>query len=84
MVRECLEETGAEVTPAGLLSVGHTLIGDQGIVILHYRARLQGGELAARDEVQELGWFSPDALPPLAFASHRAVLREWASSLKIA
>ena len=84
MVRECLEETGAEVAPIGLLSVGHTVMGDQGIVILHYRARIIGGALGAHDEVQELGWFSPDALPPLAFASHRAVLREWASSQKIA
>jgi hypothetical protein len=57
--------------------VQHVVMGDEGIVILAYRARLTGGELAARDEVQQIGWFPPDALPPLAFATHRRVLQSW-------
>ena len=85
MVREVEEETGAQVEPEGLMSVGHTILdGEHGIVILHYRARLNGGEPAPRDEVQEVGWFLPDHLPPLAFATHRKVLQEWAASRQLA
>ena len=77
LARECLEETGAVVEPQDLVAVQHVVMGDEGIVILAYRARLTGGELAARDEVQQIGWFPPDALPPLAFATHRRVLQSW-------
>ncbi len=82
MVRECEEEIGALVVPQGLVRVQHVVRGDQGIVILAYRARLVGGEIKARDEVQEVGWFKPDALPPLAFATHRQLLLEWAQELR--
>ncbi len=77
VVRECEEETGAQVAPQGLLSVQHVRMDDHGIVILAYRAELKGGEVTARDEVQQVGWFKPEALPPLAFASHRQVLQDW-------
>ena len=77
MVRECEEETGAEVSAEALLGVEHILMGEEGLVMLAYRARLLGGEIRARDEVQQIGWFPPDALPPLAFASHRVVLERW-------
>jgi hypothetical protein len=46
-------------------------------VLLPYRARLIAGDPAAGDEVQQVGWFRPDRLPPLAFASHRKVLQHW-------
>jgi ADP-ribose pyrophosphatase YjhB (NUDIX family) len=77
MLRECEEETGARVSPDELISVQHILMGEEGIVMLAYRATLIGGQVQARDEVQEVGWFLPDALPPLAFSSHRAVLENW-------
>jgi ADP-ribose pyrophosphatase YjhB (NUDIX family) len=77
MVRECEEETGAMVRAEGLISVEHILMGDEGIVMLAYRATLLGGEVRAGDEVQQVGWFDPDGLPPLAFSSHRAVLEHW-------
>jgi ADP-ribose pyrophosphatase YjhB (NUDIX family) len=82
MVRECAEETGAQVAPEGLLGVQHVVNEQDGIVILAYRARLLGGEVSARDEVQQVGWFGPEALPPLAFASHRRVLHEWAREVR--
>jgi ADP-ribose pyrophosphatase YjhB (NUDIX family) len=77
MLRECEEETGARVRADELMSVEHILMGEEGIVMLAYRATLLGGEVHARDEVQKVGWFLPDALPPLAFSSHRAVLERW-------
>jgi hypothetical protein len=60
-----------------LLPVQHVITGDEGIVILPYRARLVGGDLQARDEVQQIGWFGPGAMPPLAFDSHRKILQHW-------
>jgi 8-oxo-dGTP diphosphatase len=81
VVRECLEETGAQVEPLGLLEVQHVVLGDEGVVILPYRARLVGGEVRALDEVQEVCWFAPDALPPLAFATHRRVLQQWSAEV---
>ena len=77
MVRECEEETGAEVAPRQLIAVEHIVMGEEGIVMLAYRAQLLGGEVRARDEVQKVAWFAPDALPPLAFSSHRVVLERW-------
>jgi 8-oxo-dGTP diphosphatase len=85
MVRECEEETGVQVAPDGLLGVQHVMLADgEGAVVLHYRARLLGGEASAGDETQEVGWFTPQSLPPLAFSSHRRVLQEWATSKQIA
>jgi 8-oxo-dGTP diphosphatase len=81
MVRECEEETGAHVSAEDLIAVEHITMGDQGIVMLAYRARLLGGEIRAREEVQQVSWFPPDALPPLAFTSHRAVLGRWSSDV---
>jgi 8-oxo-dGTP diphosphatase len=81
LARECLEETGAVVEPLDLVAVQHVVMDDEGIVILAYRARLTGGELAARDEVQQIGWFAPDALPPLAFATHRRILQGWSKQV---
>ena len=69
MARECREETGVEVAAEGL-------------VVLSYRARILRGEAAAGDETQEVGWFSPRELPRLAFASHGAVLQDWARDVQ--
>jgi 8-oxo-dGTP diphosphatase len=83
MVRECREETGVEVAADGLISVQHVSLGDgEGAVVLSYRARLLGGQAAACDETQEVGWFSPGELPRLAFATHANVLSAWAREAK--
>jgi ADP-ribose pyrophosphatase YjhB (NUDIX family) len=77
VVRECAEEMQVDVEPQELLDVQHIVLDEEGIVFLPYRARLIGGEAAAGDEVQEVGWFRPNGLPPLAFSSHRKVLQRW-------
>ena len=83
MMRECEEETGARVEAGALLSVQHVVMENEGIVILSYSASLLNGDgISARDEVQEIGWFEPDRLPPLAFKSHRNVLQAWASEVR--
>jgi hypothetical protein len=55
----------------------HIVVDDEGIVFLPYRVRLIGGQPAAGDEVQEVGWFEPNGLPSIAFPSHRKVLQRW-------
>lgn len=82
MVRECQEECGLRVEAQQLLSVQHVTMGDEGIVILAYRARRTGGEPQARDEVEQVDWFEPSAIPPLAFATHRNILQAWAKGLR--
>ena len=83
MKRECEEETGARVEADGLISVQHVIMENEGIVILSYRASLRGADgISAREEVQEVGWFGPNALPPLAFKSHRNVLQAWANEVR--
>lgn len=76
--RECREETGLEVTITGLLEViaGQEHARGADIVII-YRAQPAGGELKPGDDVDEVAFFSPDALPPLAFRATRIALDKW-------
>jgi ADP-ribose pyrophosphatase YjhB (NUDIX family) len=77
-VRECGEETGLAVELDGLLDVipGEGLPGEASFLIV-YRGRLKGGALQAGDDARDVAFFSPDALPPLAFASTRRALNRW-------
>jgi 8-oxo-dGTP diphosphatase len=81
VTRECAEEMLVEVEPLELLPVQNIVLDEVGIVFLPYRARLIGGEPGAGDEVQEIGWFTPNGLPPVAFPSHRQVLQRWAQDV---
>jgi ADP-ribose pyrophosphatase YjhB (NUDIX family) len=77
--RECLEETGLQVEIVELLDVISSVqfpefrAGGAGIVIF-YRARIIGGELAARDDADQVGWFGPNELPEIAFEPTKIVL----------
>jgi ADP-ribose pyrophosphatase YjhB (NUDIX family) len=73
--REVLEETGLAVTILGLLDLCYNEA-DKVIVIL-YRARAEGGTLAAGDDVEEARWFSRADLPDLAFESTRRAVAGW-------
>jgi ADP-ribose pyrophosphatase YjhB (NUDIX family) len=75
--RECREETGLEVEIAGLHAVvGPEPAGAASIVIV-YRARVLGGEMRASDDVDRVGFFEPDDLPPLAFRATQVALDKW-------
>ena len=73
--RECREETGLAVRATDLLDV---LAGQEhprgAHIIIFYRGEVLGGTLQAEDDVDRAGFFSPDALPPLAFSSTKKVL----------
>lgn len=74
-LRECKEETGLTVELDGLCDIltgrEHSRGSD---IFLVYRAHVLRGKLEAADDADEVGWFSLDALPQLAFESTQKVL----------
>jgi 8-oxo-dGTP diphosphatase len=81
-VRECREETGLDVELLELFGVGSFPEGPvQSGIIIFYRARPVGGELAAGDDAQDVSVFTADEWPEnLAFRTHREVLARWSRS----
>ena len=73
--REVLEETGLDVVVERLLGLfsqrGHP------VIVAAFAARETGGVLLAGPEAQEVGFFSTDSLPPLAFPRDMEILAEW-------
>ena len=65
--RETLEETGLEVRIDRLLAVFPKR--DHGLadIVIAYSATRVSGELCAGDDAADVGWFEPEALPPLVF-----------------
>jgi ADP-ribose pyrophosphatase YjhB (NUDIX family) len=76
-VREAYEETNLRVEIEELVDVYYNEPTGQGgaSIFILYRARLLGGELEAGDDADAVGFFAPDELPELAFASTRDALR---------
>ena len=81
--RELREETGLDVEPDRFLGVWTDRYSEDGsgraTLNLYWTARVVGGTPEAADDVSELGWFAPDALPPsreLAFHINE-VLAAW-------
>ena len=64
-VREVQEETGFVIELGPLVS----LISSPGetVVLAVYTGKIASGAEHAADDLTELGWFAPDALPELAF-----------------
>ncbi len=74
-VREVKEETGLDVTLNGL--IGLYSMTDNPMVLAVYSARVTGGALEAGPEIQDVGRFSPDDLPPLPFPHDYQILADW-------
>ena len=72
--RECKEETGLDVVVGTLL--GLYPAGPGTSFFLSFAATVTGGTLIAGDDAQDVGFFGPDDLPLLAFASTRAALSD--------
>ena len=79
--RECLEEIGAPVDVTGLIGVYHIARAEApSMIAIVYRGRLKDGAVArAGSEMLEVAVFATDALPPLAFSSHREALTDYFS-----
>ncbi|HYN88740.1 MAG TPA: NUDIX domain-containing protein [Ardenticatenaceae bacterium] len=77
--REVYEETGLTVQATELLGVWEYELGVAGLkgIVIFYRGRIVAGTAAPADDVEELGWFEPEALPELAFESHRQIIALW-------
>jgi len=78
--RELLEETGLTIEVGELLGIYPDRYGDGAPTLnIFYVARVTGaGEGEPRDDVTEIGWFAPDALPAeLAFANGERALAAW-------
>ncbi len=76
--RECQEETGLTVELDGLWGVYHYRHDPRGRgILVLYSAHIVDGELKAGDDAEEVDFFPPASLPPIAFRSHRAALAEW-------
>ena len=74
-VREVREEAGLAVTLGPLLTL-RSAAGEP-VVLAVFVAASVAGNPAADDDLTELGWFAPDALPDLAFPHDREIVAAW-------
>ena len=83
--RECLEEISAGVEITRLIGVYHIAKRTApSMVGIAYQARLaDGARPVPGSEMLEVGVFALDALPPLAFPSHRQVIAEYGAALQL-
>jgi 8-oxo-dGTP diphosphatase len=74
-VRELKEETGLVIEIDRLHAVESCRDDPRGnTVLVLFEGRVTGGELAAGDDAEEVGFFPPGDLPEIAFACQRRVL----------
>lgn len=75
--RECLEETGLQVCVTEIFDIisGQEHAAGAHIVIV-YHAKVLGGELAAGDDADGVGFFKRNDLPTLGFQATKQVLGE--------
>jgi 8-oxo-dGTP diphosphatase len=85
--RELLEETGLRVEPDRFLGAFSDTYGEElhaaSVLNLVWGARVVAGEAEPADDVSELRWFAPEALPEpqeFAFRWLAPFFREWAST----
>ena len=79
-IRELLEETGLVVEVDRL--VGLFSERDHPVIVAAFVGRQVGGTLAAGPEALDVGFFSLDELPPLAFPRDLSILARWKSNPK--
>ena len=75
--REALEEPGLQVQITSLLDIYPRDAAGGADILIVYWARVTGGDLRPGDDAAEVGYFSPEALPELAFASTQAIIARW-------
>ncbi|MEX1254684.1 MAG: NUDIX domain-containing protein [Dehalococcoidia bacterium] len=77
-VRETKEETGLDARIDGLIGA-YSRAGER-VIFIAYAARVVGGRIEVGAECQDVRFFAPDALPPLAFPHDPAIVRAWQES----
>lgn len=76
-IREVAEETGLVVELGPILGAFSEL--GEAVVLLVYPATSIAGSPVAGDDLTELHWFPPGALPELAFPHDEAIIQLWRS-----
>ncbi len=76
-IREVAEETGLAVELGPVLGVFSQP--GEAVVLLVYPAISISGDPVAGDDLTELDWFAPTALPELAFPHDETILHLWQS-----
>jgi len=74
-MREAWEETGVHVAVGQLLGVFQEH--SSRVIFLAYAATATNDEIVCSTECQEVRYFSPTELPPLAFGTDNAILAAW-------
>jgi 8-oxo-dGTP diphosphatase len=74
-IREAREEVGLSVELGPLLGL-FSATGET-VVLAVYLAVSTTGEAVAGDDLTEIGWFAPDALPELAFPHDKRIVALW-------
>jgi 8-oxo-dGTP diphosphatase len=80
--RECQEETGLQIRITALLDVIHGKEHERGAdIVIVYRGEIVEGTLNAGDDAQDVAFFTPEGIPPIAFQVTRTILNQWRSSI---
>ena len=74
-IREVFEETSVEIVLDHLIGV-YSETGNA-VVFIAYAGTLVSGEATAGDEAFEVGWFTSDKLPKLAFPHDNTIIADW-------
>jgi 8-oxo-dGTP pyrophosphatase MutT (NUDIX family) len=74
-IREVAEETGLDVSVSEVLDL-ISAPGDP-VVLAVYAATSVSGTPHPGDDLDELAWFAPEAMPELAFAHDRDIIAAW-------
>jgi 8-oxo-dGTP diphosphatase len=77
--REAREEAGIAIELDGLLGLYHYADDPRGAgILLVFRAHCDDwAALDAGDDADDLGFFAPDALPPISHHTHRRAIEDW-------
>lgn len=79
VVREFKEETNLDISITGLLAVHSNFHNpDSHTVGIWFGAEVTGGDLRAQGDLDRVGFFPLDQLPPLAFPTDEKVIKELA------
>lgn len=80
--REAREEAGLELVLDGVLGIYHYTDDPRGAgILVVYRAHCDGeARPVPGDDADDVGFFAPDALPPISHHTHRRALADWAST----
>lgn len=80
-IREAREEVGLDIEVGPLLG----LFSEEGetVALAVYLALAATSEPVARDDLAAVGWFSPDALPELAFPRDQRIVELWRTRTRI-